>query len=1024
MMNSHLIRSIGFALTLCTSISAAESQSIDLVSRPAQMRPTSFGDSGDLQLSADGKWAVFASNGNGIVTNDFNGFNLDIFLRNNESGEITLITGDNSIPNGLADGISYAPQISADGQFIIFESEAANLVEGDENEASDVFLYDRAAGELSILTVDQEGNQLDATSGSAILSPDAQTILIETDAALSPLDENDSVDLYRFRRDGSIDLVTTKSNSLASASVDFPSSTTGIFDASMSADGRFIAFVSSSIDHVAGVPDAIGPQIYLRDMTTQTNVWLTRSTTGMPPAFVSDPVVSADGTFVLFLSSRLRSSDPVLPGESTFLYRYDIASGELERISAGTHAAGEIFTLSGDGNHVAFVNATNQLYLHQFDNGTNILVSQSATGEAASGVVGDLAISADGRFLLFTSTATNLVEGATNEFFQAYQYDAESGAVTLLSRSAVAGGAISADNDILFPVISADGSTAGFMSYASNLVTNDNRLSNDLFLVANNGTGEVTLASAPHPSSIGTTAAGSSYVEAQAISADGRFVIFTSDAPDLVLDDANSIRDLFIRDLQAGDTSLISRRPDGTQYQSSAGVTFVGMSFDASIIAYSVLELDGLTSRRDIYIYNRHSASNMLASILPSGDPAATTGVTKLTPDGRHLLFREGSALSSPLFIRDLANGTTGQYLPPENTSFGTEPVAISPNGRILLTRHLSSNYALHDLTGPTHLTNLASLTQLPAQPFTADGSMLLASTGFPSGLKLMLFSVNAAGTNILVATNATPVAVSPDGHTVAYLQRTNTTNWHLYFFDVPSNTSTPLLQNGEPMPMTSRVDASFSADNRYFVFVATNSVAGEDHSFNKILSYDTVLKTVRLVSAGSLGESAEVGAGNPSFSANGRIIVFDTFAANMVPRDLNLASDVFVTRFAPIDTDTDGLEDGWENLNFGGLATTADADSDNDGISNLHEFMAGSDPNNAGSTFTMQMAIDSGSEVITITAPASPGMLYELQFCADLSADEWETIGQPAVAFSNTVTFESTLNGDAAGFFRIIAAQ
>ncbi|HVK59342.1 MAG TPA: hypothetical protein VM735_11220, partial [Candidatus Kapabacteria bacterium] len=165
---STLICFVGLSVALCATNFGADS--LDVVSNPAQPTPRSFGDSGDMELSSDGKWTVFASSGNGIVTNKHNGFYVDIFQRNNETGEITLHSGDNSVPGGLADSDSYGPRISGDGRYVVFESDASNLVAGDDNDSTDAFIYDRTTGELKLLSVDDEGYALQGTSGAPIIS--------------------------------------------------------------------------------------------------------------------------------------------------------------------------------------------------------------------------------------------------------------------------------------------------------------------------------------------------------------------------------------------------------------------------------------------------------------------------------------------------------------------------------------------------------------------------------------------------------------------------------------------------------------------------------------------------------------------------------------------------------------------------------------------------------------------------------------------------------------------------------------
>jgi Tol biopolymer transport system component len=983
-----------------------------------------LGDSGDIHLSADGKWAVFASTGNGLVTNTTERLTLNIFLRNNETGEISLISKPPAASGEIAaNGNSYAPRISADGSFVLFETEAGNLFapedeEDEEDEGTYAMLFSRLPGTSEGTLAGPLGQDFHemngAASGTPTFSPDGRFLLFETDAPISILDTNNSVDLYLISTNAQAQLVTTSSNSLTAANVSFPSSILGNFEASMSADGRFVAFVSPGLNHAPGLPANSAAQLYLRDMEAQTNAWLSRSTLFPGAAtLVSSPRVSTNGEWVLFLSSALQTISPPPGASDTFLYSYHIPTGLRTRIG-GTptiHSVSE-FALSDNGQFVA-LSSSNQVYLHHLATGTNFLVSRTPSGEPASGLSSEPAVSADGRIVIFTSNATNLVEGTAGEVFQLYRFDRDSGEVALLSRSA-ADASAGADSDVIFPVLSADGSTAAFMSYASNLSTNDNPLSNDLFLVSSSGTGAVTLASAPHPLSLSSTPAGPSFVEAQAISLDGQVVVFSSEAPDLA-DDSSSTRRIYVRELSTGTTSLVSRQNDGTPLPGHS--SFLGASLDLRTILFSTTEISSTGgSVTQLYAYDTATHSNALASILPNGETAATVSKAIISPDGRLLAFRELTASSSPLYSRDLAAGVTTRYSP---ISVGTEPLSFSPSGRFLITRHLSTSYAFHDLTIPAHLTNITSYHYIP-QPFSAN-DLLLISVGSSVASELQLRSLATTNPPIAIRPNATPVAISLDGSSVAYTERDGT-NSFLFVYDVHTGESSPLMLHGTNLPVRLRPGAAFSANGRYIAFISADSLTQVGHPFNKLYVYDTVLETLQLAAVNDADEPAEFGVGNLSISANGRVIAFDTLSANLVPNDLNLSSDVFVVRLATVDSDSDGLEDGWEQIFFEGLDISGDTDSDGDGISNLAEFQAGTDPENASSNLSLQM--ESSSEVFSITVPASPGVSYQLEYCTDLSTGAWHPFTLPVIALHNSITFHAPLELEGQIFFRISAAH
>lgn len=1005
-----IIRQLTAHIALAFAVCASYAAPLELISKPFQERPNSAGDSGGIALSLNGDWAVFTSTGNGIVTNDNNGPILDVFLRNLQTGETILVSKGTNGASGNAH--SYGEVISPDGRLVLFETDADNLLPDDENEAGDVVLYDRANDQLTAISVTTDG-LAEGASGAATMTQDGRFILFETEAAgFSPLDQNDLVDLYLLdRQTGNYELISVNSNNTAAATAQFPSTFVGTFEGSVSGDGRYVAFLSSGTNHVRGVGLNAAPQLYLRDRVNQTNYWLSRMTNGNASAMVASPVVSTNGAFVAFISSNLDTSSPPISGNAR-LYLQDIAAGERRIVSIGPV---DDFVVSENGQFIAY-SASNQVVLYDITTRSNRLVSATATGAPADGVSSNPAISADGRYVIFTSASTNLSADVTGQTFQLFRFDQQTGEVALLSRAA--GGTGSAGEDVHFPVISADGLKAGFGSYASNLATNDNPLANDVFVVDTSGTNPVALASAAHPSAIMSTAAGSSSLEGQALSLDGRRIVFVSNAADLVPNDSNLARDIFVRDLSSGQTRRLRSEADGAALEGA--MTLMGMSHDGEIIAFTVSAAEGQITTRKAWYHHTSAGTNKLASITPDG---AITNIADalLSPNGRYIAFRETAPVSSSLFIRDLETEVTTRVQPFGMTG-GTQPLAFSPQGKYLVVGGNSA--AILNVQSDQVVTNNLSINPIGAGAFTADDSTLLVSIrSSPAASWLTLYSLDGSTTNRVIATNAVSPVISADGSTVVYQLRPLGQPSVLYTYDVASRVATPLTLGGTNVDFRLRNAPSLSADGRFIAFGSTNafSAGGDDNDFTDIFVYDRILKTVRLVSRDADGNGGDLGSSSPSISADGRVLAFDSAASDLVANDRNIASDVFVTRLEQADTDGDGLEDGWETIHFDGLGGVAEVDSDSDGVSNRDESLAGTNPKNADSKFSIVPAGD-GEAGLTLSSPATVGRAYQLQHRASLTAGEWQNVGPSVVVFSGMVSFDAPVDLGTAGFYRIQA--
>jgi Tol biopolymer transport system component len=244
--------------------------------------------------------------------------------------------------------------------------------------------------------------------------------------------------------------------------------------------------------------------------------------------------------------------------------------------------------ISGDGRYVVFhsdatnldpadTNNTRDAFVHDRVTGTTSLVSANGAGAVGNGQSDDPAISADGRHVTFRSQAGNLVSGDTNgTAWDIFSKDLQTGAVDRVSVSTAGAQANGASHN---PVISGDGRYVVFRSSASNLVTGDTNGQQDLF-VRDRQAGTTTRVSV---ASGGGQATGGASDE-PAITADGRYIAFQSDAADLVTGDSNAVTDIFVRDQTAGTTVRVSL--DSAAGQSNGRSSDPAISGDGTTVVF------------------------------------------------------------------------------------------------------------------------------------------------------------------------------------------------------------------------------------------------------------------------------------------------------------------------------------------------------------------------------------------------------------------------------------------------------
>jgi Tol biopolymer transport system component len=377
------------------------------------------------------------------------------------------------------------------------------------------------AGTNRLASVTADEGLADSGSYDPTISADGRVVAFTSNASLVPEDDNRASDVYvRDTVAGTTELVSESFGGGVSHE-DFKYS----FGAVVSGNGRYVAFMSYVRDLTAATSDTMWQQVYVRDLETDTTELISVTPSGgFNDAFSLLPSISADGRYVAFQSSGK------LVAEDT-----------------------DSFT---------------DIYLRDREQGTTTRV----TGPAPDGNSTAPEISADGTAIVFTSGATNLVEGDENGKVDTFAWERGSGAFELVSVSSDGEQAADASN---FPDISGDGRFVSFNSKSDNLVPNDTNgvqsalEADDVFVRDREaGTTErvsVESSGAERKKSFGAV-----------ISQDGRYVAFDSAS-----EPAQSIgtrTDTWIHDRMAGTTELLSATSGGKPGTGDSGNIEIGSS--------------------------------------------------------------------------------------------------------------------------------------------------------------------------------------------------------------------------------------------------------------------------------------------------------------------------------------------------------------------------------------------------------------------------------------------------------------
>ncbi|MBI5870402.1 MAG: PD40 domain-containing protein [Actinobacteria bacterium] len=388
---------------------------------------------------------------------------------------------------------SYWPLVSPDGRYVVFRSTASNLVAGDTNAVSDIFIKDTADGATVRVSTDAFGGQADAGSYEPSISPDNRYVVFRSDATnLIAGDTNGVSDIYlKDTQTGAISRVSTSdTGAQANAFSELPE---------VSAGGSRVIFRSTATNLVTGDTNGV-PDVFIKETGTGAVIRVSSDASGNQADGNSGlpygPTITPDGRYAAFDSSaaNLVYNDSNARQD---VFVKDTLTGAVIRVSTSSAGAqGDLDsyfpTLAADGSKVAFrthatnlvtadTNGTSDVFMKDILTGATSRISTDASGGQAGTGSWDPFLSADGRYVTFASDAPSLVPGDTNNTYDVFVKDSVTGAIARVSLSM---SGAEADNWSFGSSISSGGGFVAFESLASNLTPGDTNGSYDIFLAA------------------------------------------------------------------------------------------------------------------------------------------------------------------------------------------------------------------------------------------------------------------------------------------------------------------------------------------------------------------------------------------------------------------------------------------------------------------------------------------------------------------------------------------------------------
>ncbi len=1003
----------------CSLVHPARSQSLLPVSVVPSVRAPAGGggDSFSPILNGDGNLVLFASTaGNLTAPGTVPGLSpavlslpLQVYERNRTNGVTRLVSGNLTGITG-GNGDSFPAGWSADGRFALFESWASDLVAGDTNGVSDVFLADLALSTNRLISVNTNGVPGNGVSGNAVLSADGRFVAFVSAASdLVPGDTNGIADV--FVRDCLAGTTTLASPGALSTNSPTPAAGSGF--PQISPDGRYVAYSSQATNLVSGGQTT--GDLYLYDVAAKTTTCVSPAARVAAQGYFGTTNIncyshrfSADGRFLAYLACPL-STNALSPA---LLLRYGILSGATDIISTNasgvTADGGEIGSLaiSADGARIAFIANTNNpaglttgVYLWDATSGGTILVSsnrdQTVSANTRCNAPG---LDASGRFVWFLSNSTNLVVPYTTPDFHLFRWDGLSGTNQLVDTDLNGTGSAGLSPAAVVSA-SADGQSIAFEAPDGALVPGDNNRATDVFLrdFANQTT---SLISAHDPGTPTATGNGASLLTLSCLSTSARFVAFVSEADNLVPGDTNHCRDVFVHDQLTGSNLLASIAADGVT-SANAQSFEPTLSADGRYVAFTSFATNLVTGVTNdlgnVYVRDLQTGTTTLVSVnrFGTGPGNKLSRAPLLSADGNWVVFRSQAGNLHPavsgttenLFARNLSVGITYAL----TTNSAVTAVAATPD----------AHYVAYGAGSYVYLWNTLSAAR--ATNFSYLGFSTTPLTG---------------------------MAISPDGQHLAYSY-----GLQIRGSDVATGSNWVISSWTGPVNATNRPGLRFSADGRFLAYATIGAqTAGDTNGLNDVYCYDFPLHTNQLISHSFA--SAAPGNGpsdSPDLSPDGRFIAYRSRATNLVPGDGNNVGDLLLfDRLTGSTSAVTANPAGGATGNHWSLNASFSADSQSLVFASWASDLVPGDFNQQGDIFALTLTAPGAAVSFplqltsttppTLVWPALPGHAYTAQYRDDLPAAPWQNLNGNMTIVGNRGTAYDLAPAAARRFYRVMS--